>query len=162
MIHYLQNATHQNPKHGFGTSRTALWGLQRPPLDTTTWIRCDATTTWDAIVPIFMIFFVTNARDQFQLSIDPANDILLALCHKYQLSHVMETQEMFDNSQAKQDAYNVISMNGTAGAMTSFPMVGQFVSLYLPLGHIKSTMPKDDEFIMKLSQLSNKWLTTLF
>ena len=32
ILRYLIDATAENPKRGFGTSRTALWGLQRPPL----------------------------------------------------------------------------------------------------------------------------------
>jgi hypothetical protein len=35
------------------------------------------------------------------------------------------------------------------------------VSLYFPLGHIKSTRPGDDEFLLR-ARLSDKWLNTNF
>ena len=36
-------------------------------------------------------------------------------------------------------------------------MPGQFVSLYMPMGHIKSTMKNDEDFVKYFSQ-SDKWL----
>ena len=38
-----------------------------------------------------------------------------------------------------------------------YPMPGQFVSLYLPMGHIKSTKKNDEEFVKYFSE-SDKWL----
>jgi len=162
VLHYLQDATKINPKKGYGSSRTAMWGLQRPPLGTKTWIRCNSHASWDAVAPIYMLYFATNARDQVELSIDPANEALVSLCTKHGLTFTTETDDAFASQDlaASADVFNVVPV--TDQQTTSFPMAGQFTSLYLPLGHIKSTMPNDEEFHTKLSQLSNKWLTTLF
>lgn len=163
VIRYLQDATMSNPKRGFGTSRTAIWGLQRPPLGTKTIIRCDASATFDDAAPICLLFFTTNARDQMEFSVDPANKDIIALCDKHGLSYTTNDDESFAEKSKKfttRDIFNVVTISG--GRLREFPMVGQFVSLYFPLGHIKSTMSDDDEFVMKLEQLSKKWLTTLF
>ena len=163
VIRYLQDATMKNPKVGFGKSRTALWGLQRPPLGTKTMVRCTANASWDAAAPIYMLFFTTNARDQVELSIDPSNEVLISLCLKYGLPYSTDTDESFSSKTEAgdpKDVFNVVPVS--SDKQTSFPMAGQFVSLYFPLGHIKSTMPDDHEFTIKLAQLPNKWLTTLF
>lgn len=162
VIHYLQDATMKNPKVGLGKSRTAIWGLQRPPLGTKTLVRCTAEATWDAVAPIFMMFYATNARDQVELSVDPTNEVLISLCLKYGLPYSTDTDTSFSKKAMADDTgvFNVVPVNATK--QEYFPMAGQFVSLYFPLGHIKSTMPNDDEFTIKLSQLSDKWLTTLF
>jgi hypothetical protein len=81
VIKYLQDATMQNPKRGFGTLRTAIWGLQRPPLGTKTVVRCDETATFeDDVAPVCLLFFTTNARDQMELSVDVPNRNLVAIC----------------------------------------------------------------------------------
>ena len=43
-----------------------------------------------------------------------------------------------------------------------FAMAAQFISRYLPLGHIKSTMPQDEAFVYYMHAGSDKWLQTLF
>ncbi|CAB9497364.1 expressed unknown protein [Seminavis robusta] len=162
VIRYLQDATMKNPKMGFGTSRTALWGLQRPPIGTKTWIRCGVNASWDDLAPVYMLFHTTNAQEQVELSIDPANDSIEALCIKHGLAYTSETEESFSSKEYQPgELFNIVPVRGGESS-GSFPMAGQFVSLYFPLGHIKSTMPKDHEFSTKLDQLSNKWLTTLF
>jgi hypothetical protein len=49
----------------------------------TTLIRCSEGATFDVLAPVLLLFFTTNARDQFELSIDPNNlQDNLAACEK--------------------------------------------------------------------------------
>jgi hypothetical protein len=159
LIEYLQDVSKLNPKQGFGKSRTALWGLQRPPLGSKTFLRCSIDATWDDLAPIHLLFYITNARNQVELSIDPQNSKLISFCKEHKLPHVEETESaLTERLESRSDVFNSVSISGP---MTSFPMVGQFVSLYFPLGHIKSTMPNDKEFAL-LVRMSDKWINTLF
>jgi len=158
VIRYLQDVARQNPKIGFGKSRTAVWGLQRIPADTKTVIRCHSTSTWDSICPIYMLFHTTNARTQIELSVEPSNANLIGLCNEHKLPHTVETESCMTDRLRGQSVFNLVHVDKP---MTSFPMVGNFSSLYLPLGHIKSTKANDEEFQL-LARLSDKWLNTLF
>jgi hypothetical protein len=159
LIEYLQNVSRLNPRQGYGKSRTALWGLQRPPLGSKTFLRCSCDTTWDDVAPIHLLFYATNARDQVELSIDPQNSRLISMCEEHKLHHVVETESvMTERLESRRDVFNSVAMSGP---MTTFPMAGNFVSLYFPLGHIKSTMPNDEEFALH-ARMSDKWLNTLF
>ena len=155
LIEYLRNAARFNPKHGLGTSRTALWGLQRPPIGTFTYIHCSAYTTWDDVAPSYIIFHATNARDQIKLVIDSSNKELIELCNKHGLPHMIDTP--LAELASRTDVFNIVE----AKPLESYPMAGNYVSLFLPLGHIKSTMPKDEEFMLR-ARISEKWLNTLF
>jgi hypothetical protein len=159
LIEYLQKATMLNPKRGFGKSRSLLWGLQRPPIGSTTYIHCSADTSWDEVASIFILFYATTARNDVELSIDPKNRALIALCSKLKLRHSAESEdEMTARLSSQSDVFNVVHANGPT---SNFPMAGLFTSIYLPLGHIKSTQPNDKEFYLR-GDLSKKWLTSLF
>jgi len=160
LIEYLQNVCKLNPKQGFGKSRTALWGIQRPPLGMKTLIHCGAETTWDDIVPIYILFHATTARDQVELSVDPGNSALCAFVAKHKLPSTIETrEEMTKRISGRTDIFHRVDRSEPPE--WSCPMAGNFVSLYLPFGHIKSTKPGDNEFVLK-ARLSEKWLNTLF
>jgi hypothetical protein len=166
LIEHLQNVTRLNPKPGFGTSRTALWGITRPPLGKKTVLRCHggtaAATTWDAVAPIYVLFHVTNARNQVELSVDPQNTALVTLCDQHQLAHVVvESESDLTERLARGDGGDVFHLVRVSQPPAAWPMVGNFVSLYLPLCHIKSTMAHDEEFVLK-ARISEKWLNTLF
>jgi hypothetical protein len=164
LIEYLQNVARGNPKHGRpGASRTVLWGIQRPPLDQKTVIRCGGPTcSWDHIAPIYVLFHATTARDQVELSIDPDNAELIAFCTYHKLRHVVETSDVAMQSARRPDIFHWVSVSGVSTAQRNvWPMAGNFVSLYLPMGHVKSTKANDEEFQLHCL-LSSKWLNTLF
>lgn len=69
---YLHDATADGPRDGHG-ARTALWGLQRPPLgQASTVLRLGADTTLDAAAMALYPFYLTNAWEQLRISVDPA------------------------------------------------------------------------------------------
>ena len=171
LIEYLRNVDEQNPKQVPLTTkgRTVLWGLQRPPLQTKTVLRCATDeTTWDACAPIYMLFHVTSAREQIELSIPAGNTKMQALCDMHKLPYVVETDEELQQRASldplEVEDKSVIFQIARADEPMSdfFPMVGQFTSLYFPMGHVKSTAPRDEEFMMRLSQVSKKWIRSLF
>lgn len=164
LIRYLQDACRSNPRLGFGQSRTAMWGWQRPPRGMLTVLHSDdPNLTWDHVAPMFLLFHVTNAQRQVQLSVDPANKELIAFGTAHRLPLVVETREQrhvrLQGLAAVHKAR--IDVEESLLATQHFPMVGNFVSLYFPLGHVKSTMAYDEEFVT-LARLSDKWLNTNF
>jgi hypothetical protein len=156
LIEYLQDVCRLNPKPGKGTARTSVWGLQRPPRRTKMMLRIEHDTTWDQIAPVFLLFYCTNARDDIELSVDPRNESLSAFLSGRSISFGKEsTDEMNHRLANRKDLFRAVSSN------VEFSMVGQFVSLYMPCGHLKSTMAADKEFEL-LARLSSKWLNMLF
>ena len=155
LVNYLVDATNENPKNGHGSSRTVLWGLQRPPIVTglKTYIRADKNTSLDEIAPHMLLFYATNARDQMELSVDPENDEITSICKKFGIPAVLQSHDDF-TGRCGENCLNSVSVSGP---MERFPMVGNFVSLYMNLGHIKSTMLGDEDFIAKFRG-SKKWL----
>jgi hypothetical protein len=145
LYQYLLDATMENPKRGFGTSRTAVWGLQRPPLGTTTYLVCN--TSFDHIAPSLFLFFATNARDQVIVVTENAG--IKRICIK---NGVKTLNTVDERSFAPGDNYKEI-----VGPMATFPMVGQFITTLFPVGHIKTTIPNDEEFLRRVVTL-NKWL----
>eukprot|EP00658_Telonema_sp_P-2_P086052 TRINITY_DN995_c0_g3_i3.p1 TRINITY_DN995_c0_g3~~TRINITY_DN995_c0_g3_i3.p1 ORF type:complete len:173 (+),score=56.27 TRINITY_DN995_c0_g3_i3:116-634(+) len=146
--------------------RQILYGLQRPPLNGQhTVLRADDSTKFDELAPTLLPFYTTNAFETVRISCDPANKQLLAqLGQVKDLADKIEIQSQpdFESAIASQDLYNVVQPNALAdndntSHLEQFPMVGQFVSLYLPLGHVKSTKVNDVEFLKVFSD-SDKWL----
>ena len=163
LLRYLADATKDNPKRGFGSGRTALWGIQRPPLleNYRTLVHCGSNTSFDELSPVFLLFYATNARSQVELSIDTSNKALLDELMKHDLDNhvfkvVVESEETLDHRAETEgdNYYNIVKIDESK---RQFVMPGQFVSLYLPMGHIKSTMKNDEEFVKYLSE-SEKWL----
>jgi hypothetical protein len=169
LIEYLQNACHRNPKRGTTSesTRTVLYGIQTPPLGTKTVLRCTSGCTWDDVAPIYVLFHATNARHHAELSIRPDDnhDVLVQFCRDQKLPHTVESDTEFAQRMSlRTDIFQCVAVTAEADddeTRRFFPMVGNFVSLYLPCGHIKSTMDNDEEFAV-FARLSDKWLTTLF
>jgi hypothetical protein len=167
LIRYLSDATEENPKRGFGKERTALWGLQRPPMmeGLRTLVRCGPNVSFDDLSSIFLLFYSTNARSQVELSVDETNKGLLEILQKHDLDNhifrvVVEGEEILQHRLKNhgENYYNVVKVEASDNSKVGpFPLPGQFVSLYLPMGHIKSTMANDEEFVKSFGQ-SEKWL----
>jgi len=134
LINYLRDVSRVNPKTGTGKSRTAVYGIQRPPLGSTTLLCCSSTATWDEVAPMFLLFHVTNARDQIELLIDPNNTELVKKCISYKLKYSLaEGNDMAAEIASRDGIFNTVC----AKPVEEFVMVGNFVSLLFPLGHIK-------------------------
>lgn len=185
IIEYIRDVCRMNPKFGNSTTRTSLYGIQRPPLGSKSIIRCTTNTTYNDIAPILLLFRSTTARNQIIISIDPSNEQLISFFMKHNNLFtntnsndnnddntdnnvddiiVIESDllEKSNNKDNDNDIFHIIQMDSSfTKQLKTFPLVGQFVSLFLPLGHIKSTMPNDQEFVLKV-RLSKKWLGSLF
>ena len=67
ILSYLTDAV--GPKDGYG-ARTALWGLQRPPLDgRSTVLRVSSGATFDELAAKLVVFAGTNAAGQVVVSV---------------------------------------------------------------------------------------------
>ena len=151
---YLADACASNPKRGEGTARTSLYGLQTTPRNgQLNYVRCGGATSLDEIAPQLMPFVLTNAADALRVSVDPANSALTAELQTAGVAVVAEDDAAFAARVGAETPYNVLS----PGAADGFPLVGQFVSTLLCVGHVKSTKPADEDFINAFKG-SPKWL----
>lgn len=142
---FLLDATLENPKLGFGKTRTTVWGLQRPPLGTTTYLECKSRM--DDLAPSLFLFLVTNAKSQ--VVVVSQNKEIRDACIDHGIKVIASMDEV---SLAPGDNHKEVS-----SPMVFFPMVGQFFTTLFPVGHIKSTTPGDKEFLQKVVRLE-KWL----
>lgn len=155
LAEYLADAAN-GPRPGYSL-RTTLWGLQRPPLRTTpsglqcTELRLDAGTDVDSALIHLLPFAMTNARDQLSISVD-STETLDAVAPQWP-NVTVESEAQFEGRVSAQKPWNVIRPE----AFAEYPLVGHFVSLNFPLGHIKSTKSDDQEFVTHFEQ-SAKWL----
>ena len=151
LLEYLQDSTRENPKRGFGSKRTSMWGLQRPPLQTKTYLVCRTDTGWDELAPSLLLFFATNAKDQVIVSVPTTNQTVPMLCQKHGIFTTTSINE--DRVRAGDNVHHVQDLPDSNG----YPMVGQFLMTLLPVGHIKSTIPQDEVFVDRVKGLP-KWL----
>jgi len=155
LANYLADAV--GPKERFG-SRTVLWGLQRPPLNgQLTLLRCESEATMDDVLPWLIPFYVTNARDQIQVSggSDALVQALRSCSSTKGLNVILEDENSYISRVkiSSSSFYNIV----VSRKIDVFPMVGNFVSRLLLQGHIKSTSSNDHEFISNFRE-SPKWL----
>jgi len=144
-------------------SRTSLYGLQRPPLGMgPSILRLEPTTTADDAAPYLLLFLMTNAREDFALSVAPGAQVLMEtlLAGIPQLADVHCTEEDaadLDTRAEKISAFNVIVPSAFGRGSPSHPLPAHFVSLMFPVGHVKSTVSSDTAFLEAFSA-SEKWL----
>lgn len=158
MLNYLTEAA-QGPRVG-GDRRTALWGLQRPPLidNGFTVLRVCATTKFDDVMLVAIPFIVTNARSQLIVSVHPNNPDRQKFAHLQEFVNVIvEDDGAYSVSCDVSKPWNVLT---PVNNNHEYPLVGAAVTLLFPLGHIKCTKPKDEQFLSYFKQ-SKKWLKVL-
>eukprot|EP00440_Ansanella_granifera_P056788 gb/GFBE01061552.1/.p1 GENE.gb/GFBE01061552.1/~~gb/GFBE01061552.1/.p1 ORF type:complete len:740 (+),score=157.98 gb/GFBE01061552.1/:1-2220(+) len=150
------------PKRGCG-QRTALWGLQRPPFrDVSTLLRVRATDDLGTAGLHLLPFLLTNAKEGLVVSL--AADLgshamapLRAACAAVAVPCHAETDDAFAQRSRESEAWNTISLNGAPGSVKDLPMVDHFVLRLFPMGHIKSAVSNDQDFV-KAFETSSKWL----
>ena len=165
LLNFIWDVTKVNPKQGSPISdRTCLWGLQRPPLldgESKTLLRCSSHV--DSLIPSILLFYVTNARNQVELSLDPCLmdqdrvKQLVDLLSNDKVPISIENSDAYKKRLDKEISGSKIYNHVEVAKIDDFPMVGQYVSLFFPLGHIKSTQPHDQYFISNFEN-SEKWL----
>jgi hypothetical protein len=167
LIKYLQAVDVRNPRRGRTADvRTAIYGLQRPPLHQSAHVYVGATASWDAVAPLFMLYYVTTARDQMILTLHPDNTTVRDLLDEqnidYHVANPTDWQTQCDLQRSDVFFSKVIDHEESLLPKSSFPMAYLFTLRHLPAGHIKSTQAHDDEFVANFMGLSKKWLTTVF
>jgi len=155
IIEYLVDACAENPKTGGlvpDESRTSLYGLQKPPAETHSVIR---SNNLDSVLVRLIPFLATNAADvDNTISVSSSNADVVKQLKEMKIDAREETEEEFKKWAINQEPWNILHADYDK---EEFALAGQFVSLLFPLGHVKSTKPKDAEFVRYLAQ-SSKWL----
>ena len=161
LCNYLKDAANgpkEGWRNGLDDARTCLYGLQRPPLNNQpTLLRCNAETSLDDLAPILLPFVVTNACEQVRVSVHPKNVVVLAALENNKQNIIVDIEENFEEREKKDrdNWYNLVHVEPMLD--DGYPLVAQWVSLWFPLGHIKSTKSNDQEFL-RLFEKSDKWL----
>jgi len=152
LLDYLMDAT-RGPHRGVG-SRTALFGLQRPPLrGGVCCLRLEKSASLQEAVQYILPFAATTAKEQLVISADPSCALSIP-----GFSVVSESKEAFAASEP--GYWSVISLpraQAVAAATPEFPLAAHFVSKLFAMGHIKSTLTDDAAFVDAFAS-SPKWL----
>jgi hypothetical protein len=98
-----------------------------------------------------LLFFATNAKDQVVVSVPTENQTVTRLCEKHGIRTTTSISE--DRLRAGDNIYCIRDLLDAH----RYPMVGHLLMALLPVGHIKSTLPNDDEFVLRVKHLP-KWL----
>jgi len=131
---------------GGGPGRSVLFGVQRPPLGSATVLRCGGATTYDDLLPSLVPFETTTARDECVVAVDPANAALLAALDGARVRARVVAADDAAFAALAAGAYNVVPPDRLGVDADAAPLVQQFVSRLLPMGHVKSTTPDDAAF----------------
>ena len=109
-------------------------------------------TPGSSSVPLFTAAsLATNARDQLVVSVEAGGEALVEVLSRCGVDAKVE--ESFEAG----SYYDVVSDADLRGRYCTYPLAQQFVSLYLTVGHAKSTLGKDEAFVAAFSA-SAKWL----
>ena len=149
LVDYLRDAC--GPRTGPGKARETLYGWQRPPLHMRTVFRVEASTSIDDVAPSLVLFLATNARDQLVVSVEKGGEALVDALSSCGVDARVEAR--FDPS----TYYDAVSGADLRDRYCTYPLAQQFASLYLTVGHAKSTLAKDEAFAAAFSS-SAKWL----
>ena len=149
MMDYLRDAC--GPRTGPGKARETLYGWQRPPLHLKTAFRLEASASLDDVAPSLILFLATNARDQLVVSVEAGGEALVDALVACGVDAKVE--ERFE----AETYYDAVSGRELRDRFATYPLAQQFVSLYLTVGHAKSTLAKDAAFVEAFSS-SAKWL----
>ena len=134
-----------------GKARETLYGWQRPPLHLKTAFRLAVSASLDDVAPSLILFLATNARDQLVVSVEAGGEALvdgLVACG---------VDARVEASFEADAYYDVVSGADLRDRYRTYPLAQQFASLYLTVGHAKSTLAKDGAFVAAFSS-SAKWL----
>jgi len=149
LVDYLRDAC--GPRAGPGKARETLYGWQRPPLHLRLAFRLAASASLDDVAPSIVLFLATNARDQLVVSVEAGGEALVEVLSRCGVDARVEAR--FEAA----SYYDVVSGADLRDRFCSYPLAQQFASLYLTVGHAKSTLGKDEAFVAAFSA-SPKWL----
>mmetsp|Transcript_71242 Transcript_71242/g.201929 ORF Transcript_71242/g.201929 Transcript_71242/m.201929 type:complete len:720 (+) Transcript_71242:2-2161(+) len=162
LLEYLADAA-RGPGRGVG-ARTALFGLQRPPLRSLCCLRLEKASgpnlphsdaLFDEAVRYILPFAATSAREQLVISLDPFLSFpAFPMLAQQGLKVVRESKEAF--AAAEGGYWSVVSLPRPASG-PKYPLAAHFVSKLFPMGHIKSTLSNDEAFVQAFTS-SPKWL----
>jgi len=116
VCNYLADAC--GPKRGVGRGgRTPIYGLQRPPImdNYPTVLRIATGATIDESLPIIAPFYVTNARSQLQVSLDPSSSIAAIVERFVGLQVIKEDSGALQKRLASFTPYSVMTIEGERG-----------------------------------------------
>lgn len=160
LAEYLKESC--GPKRGCG-QRTSLWGLQRPPMQqVSTLFRIEASDDLGAAALNLLPFVLTNAKDGLVVSlapqiVDASAKMLRGVCEASSVPIHTESVTAFTQRCRDSDPWNTVSIGLAPTSPEELPMVDHFVLRLLPMGHIKSSAPNDEDFI-RAFESSPKWL----
>lgn len=151
LVDYITDVCSANPKTvsvDNGTSRTAYFGMQRPPIDGTKTLLSLSSGNADLFLLHLLPFAITNACDQCIVSVGENKD----------LSALVGTLgvQVVSGSIGDQKLFNAVDV-AKVSVQFEFCLPFQFCSKLLCVGHCKSTIAQDEEFLAVFKD-SPKWL----
>jgi len=153
---YLSDSCASNPhsvSKDNGCGRTSYFGLQRPPIvnNYVTLINYGDTANKDLFLLHVLPFAITNSHSQCVVNLSNGGESLKELVTSSLGLKVIDSADV-----SGLRLFNEINVNNVAKDF-EFCLPFQFCSRLFCLGHCKSTIPNDDEFLTEFAT-SKKWL----